>query len=230
MNKLSKDFRLLDWYTVAYVTIILVSNIVAQKVIQIGWFSNDAGLFLFPLSYIFGDVITEVYGYEADRKRIWMGFFANLLMVFSFLYVIILPFNPEIWTNQEAFSTILGNVPRVVIGSMAAYWFGSFANSFIMSKMKIWMRTFDKTDKFLFVRTIGSTVVGELIDSFLFVHIVFLFVIPYSEVLKMVLFQYVGKTLLEILFTPLTYWIIAKTKKIEGIDITGADTYNPMKM
>lgn len=230
MEKQTKEFKLLDWYTAAFVTVLLVSNIVSQKVIQIGWFANDAGLFLFPISYIFGDVITEVYGYEADRKRIWMGFFANLLMVACFIYVLLLPYNPEIWTNQAAMETILGNVPRIVIGSLCAYWGGSFSNSYVLSKMKPWMRRFDPQDKHLWMRTVGSTVVGELVDSILFVHIVFLFTMPYGEVLKMVLFQYVGKTAIEIIMTPVTYWVVAKTKKIEGVDVVGAETYNPMKL
>lgn len=223
------NFKLLEWFTVLFVVMLLISNIIAGKIVSLGGVIIPAAVFLFPFTYIFGDIITEVYGYETDRKRIWMGFFANALMVISFVFIIALPF-PSFWTNQEAFRTVLGQVPRTVVASMLSFWIGSFLNSYAMSKLKVWQRTFDKTDRFLCVRTIGSTVIGEGIDTVLFISMAFLGVMPIGVVLQLMVTQFIFKLGIEIVFTPLTYIIIAKIKKVEGVDVLGATSYNPLTL
>jgi uncharacterized integral membrane protein (TIGR00697 family) len=223
------NYKLLEWFTVVFVVMLLISNIIAGKIVSIGGMIIPAAVFLFPFTYIFGDIITEVYGYEADRKRIWMGFFSNLLMIVTFMFIVALPY-PAFWKNQDAFATVLGQVPRIVAASLVSYWVGSFLNSYIMSKMKIWLRTFDKNDKLLFIRTIGSTLAGEGADTVMFIFLAFIGTMPVETVFTLMLTQFCFKVGIEIVMTPATYFIVAKVKKIENEDVIGAETYNPMKL
>lgn len=223
------NYKLLEWFTVVFVVMLLISNIIAGKIVSIGGMIIPAAVFLFPFTYIFGDIITEVYGYEADRKRIWMGFFSNLLMIVSFMVIVALPY-PAFWKNQDAFATVLGQVPRIVAASLVSYWVGSFLNSYIMSKMKIWLRTFDKNDKLLFIRTIGSTLAGEGADTVMFIFLAFIGTMPVETVFTLMLTQFCFKVGIEIVMTPATYFIVAKVKKIENEDVIGAETYNPLKI
>ncbi len=147
------------YVAVFFVTVLLISNTVAVKMTQLGPFIFDGGTLIFPISYIFGDILTEVYGYRASRRIIWAGFGALALMSLSYFLVGILP-SPAFWQNQGAYNAILGAVPRIVLGSMVAYFAGEFCNSYVMSRMKIWSQ-----GKRLWMRTVGSTVVGEGVDT-----------------------------------------------------------------
>lgn len=223
----AKGFKLYDVFLAAFVALLLLSNIIAVKLIAVGPIVLTAAVFLFPLSYIFGDVLTEVYGYARSRRIIWLGFAANVLMVLVFWMAISLP-APGFWKNQEALVTVLGSVPRIVLASLVAYWVGEFMNSFVLAKMKEWMIKWDPNHKHLWMRTIGSTLIGEGLDSLLFVVIGFLGTMSLGAVFTMVLWQWVFKCGIEVVFTPLTYIVVSKVKKIEGVDTVGAATYSPM--
>lgn len=220
-------YKCLEWFTVVFVVMLLISNIIAGKIVSLNGMIIPAAVFLFPFTYIFGDIITEVYGYEEDRKRIWMGFFSNILMVLAFTFIVILPY-PVFWTNQEAFATVLGQVPRMVVASLVSFWVGSFLNSYAMSRMKVLLRRFDKQDRLLFIRTIGSTVIGEGADTVIFILLAFIGAMPIQMVFRLMLTQFCFKLGVEVIMTPLTYLVIAKVKKIEGLDVIGAETYNPL--
>ena len=225
--KWKDGFKLYDVFLAGFVAILLLSNIIAVKLIQLGPITLTAAVFLFPISYIFGDVLTEVYGYAGSRRIIWMGFAANILMVLVFLMAIVLPF-PVFWKGQDAFVATLGSVPRIVLASLIAYWVGEFANSFVLAKMKIWMVKWDPDHKYLWMRTIGSTLVGEGLDSILFVILGFAFSMPWPALFTMIFWQWAFKCGVEIVFTPVTYAVVGKVKAVEGVDTIGARTYNPM--
>jgi len=180
--------------------------------------------FLFPISYVFGDILTEVYGYKASRKVIWVGFLALIFMSLIYWLVQLLPAAP-FWNNQQAYESILGAVPRIVLASIIGYFAGAFSNSYVLSKMKIWT-----SGKYLWTRTVGSTIVGEAIDSFLFIIIAFTGIIPLSGLIAMILSIYIIKVSFEILITPITYLIVRKLKHFEGIDVYDRGVnYNPFK-
>lgn len=224
MNKQleNKNSNLFLYIAICFVAILLISNTVAVKIIQVGSLSLTGATFIFPISYIFGDILTEVYGYKASRKIIWAGFLALIFMSFFYWLVQILPSAP-FWNNQKAYELILGAVPRIVLGSVVGYFFGEFSNSYVMSKMKILTN-----GKHLWTRTVGSTLVGEAIDSILFVSISFFGLIPLSGLISMVLSIYIIKVVYEVLITPFTYIIVRKLKSIEGIDVYDQGVnYNP---
>ena len=160
-------FRYLDALTTAFVVILLVSNLLAQKVIRIGPFSTSGAMVLFPITYIFGDVFTEIYGYTASRRAIWLGFFGTALLYAVSALVIALPADPE-WHNQAAFITVFGFLPRILIASLIAFWAGEFANSYTMAKLKLITK-----GRMLWTRTVGSTVVGQAVDTTLVIVITF---------------------------------------------------------
>jgi hypothetical protein len=207
-----------------FVGILLISNTVAGKFFSIGTLSFPSGVLLFPVSYIFGDVLTEVYGYERSRRIIWTGVIAEILMAFFYWVVLILP-PASFWYNQEAYSVVLGQVPRTVIATITGYFAGEFTNSFIMAKLKIATR-----GRYLWARTIGSTIAGEGIDTVLFITIAFAGVMPSHELLKVIPAVYIFKVLYEVLATPLTYIIVRFLKRKEGIDIYDYDTkFSPFR-
>ncbi len=222
MNPSEKNYKYLGNIAVFFVSVLLISNIASTKIVDFGWFTFDGGTLLFPLSYIFGDILTEVYGYRQNKKIIWLGFFCALLMSIVFMIIGKLP-SASGWNNQSAYDLILGQAPRIVLASLAAYLCGSFSNSFILAKMKI------KTGgKRLWTRTIGSTIVGELVDSVIFITIAFLGVLPNSLLITLIISNYIFKTSIEILFTPLTYKVINFLKKKEGEDYYDKGTnFNP---
>ena len=156
---MNKNYRYLGAISVFFVSVLLISNVASTKIVDLKWFVFDGGTLLFPLSYIFGDVLTEVYGYKKARSVIWLGFFMALSMSIVFIVVGKLPAAAD-WGNQNAYDLILGLTPRIVLASLVAYSFGEFSNSIILAKMKIWTK-----GKMLWARTIGSTIVGELVDS-----------------------------------------------------------------
>ena len=199
---MQKNYKYLGAISVFFVSILLISDVASSKIVDLKWFTFDGGTLLFPLSYIFGDVLTEVYGYKRSRQVIWLGFAMTLLMSIIFIVVGKLP-PASGWDNQAAYDAILGLTPRIVIASLIAYFAGEFSNSFILAKMKIWTK-----GKMLWARTIGSTIVGELLDSTLFIAIAFWGVFPTSLIVTLIISNYVFKTAVEVLFTPLTYKVI----------------------
>lgn len=210
---------------ILFVAVLMISNTTASKIIELGPFIVSGAIFVFPISYIFGDVLTEVYGYKASRKIIWSGFGALILMSFSYWIVQILPAAP-FWHAQEAYEAILGSVPRITLASMVAYFMGEFSNSFVLSRMKVWM-----DGHRLWMRTIGSTVVGEGVDSIVFATVAFGGVIPASALLTMIGSIYFLKVIYEIVATPVTYLIVNKLKRAEGIDVYDTNiSYNPFTL
>ncbi len=222
---MQKTYRYLGTIAVFFVSILLISNVASAKIVEFGPFTFDGGTLLFPLSYIFGDILTEVYGYKNTRGVIWLGFFSALMMSVIFIVVGKLPAAPG-WDNQAAYDAILGLTPRIVVASLIAYFSGEFSNSFILAKMKILTK-----GKWLWTRTIGSTIVGELVDSALFVSIAFIGILPGSLVFTLIVSNYVFKTLVEIVFTPATYAIIGFLKKHEREDYYDYKTdFNPFRI
>lgn len=220
---MEKNYKYLGTISVFFVSVLLISNVVSTKIVDFGFLVFDAGTLLFPLSYIFGDILTEVYGYKKTQKVIWLGFFMAFLMAFVFIVVGHLPPAAD-WANQDAYNAILGLTPRIVFASLVAYALGSFSNSLILAKMKIWTR-----GKKLWARTIGSTLVGELIDSTLFILIAFWGVLPSSILITLILSNYIFKTIVEILFTPVTYKVVKFLKNKENEDYYDiATNFNPL--
>jgi uncharacterized integral membrane protein (TIGR00697 family) len=217
-----RTYKHLDTITGLFVAILLISNIASSKIVQLFPFTFDGGTILFPMSYIFGDVLTEVYGYRRSRKVIWIGFGSALLMSLVLIIVGALP--PAAgWINQDAYDRILGLTPRIVAASLLAYFTGEFSNSYTLAKMKIWTR-----GKYLWTRTIGSTIVGELVDTLLFVTIAFWGVLPSSTLFAVFISNYVFKTGVETLLTPVTYRVVHWLKREEAEDYYDTDTdFNP---
>src|SRR3989339_2267294 len=181
----SKIFKHLDTITALFVAVLLISNVASSKIVQFGPFEFDGGTILFPLSYIFGDILTEVYGYKRVRKVIWMGFFMNIFMAFCLMAVSAFPASPQ-WENQAAFEAILGWTPRIVLASVVAYLVGEFLNSYVLAKVKVFMK-----GRFLFIRTISSTIVGEAFDTCIFVMIAFYGVLPNDLLLTIIVSHYI---------------------------------------
>jgi len=215
-------YRLFPFVMVAFVVVLLVSNTVAVKVTQLGPFYFDGATILFPLAYIFGDVLTEVYGFKRSRIAIWSGFAACIFMAFVYWFVGELPPAPD-WHRQKDYAAILGQTPRIVLASLIAYFSGEFTNSFVLARMKILTG-----GRWLWTRTIGSTLVGEFIDSVLFVAIAFTGIIPFPALVVMTGSNYVFKTLYEIAATPVTYGIVNWLKRVEQEDYFDVGTnFNP---
>ena len=227
-------FRYYDLLVHAFVVVLLVSNLVAQKIVALGPFEIggytlgpfliSGAQMLFPITYIFGDIFVEVYGYGASRRAIWIGFFSAALLALMALFTTALPAAPE-FQNQEAFEQVFGFVPRVLIGSLVAYWCGEFANAFVMSKMKLLTQ-----GKYLWTRTIGSTVVGQFVDTVIVIGIVFAGVQSLDTMINLILVGYFAKVGYEAAATPLTYLVVNTLKRAEGIDVydEGVD-FNPFK-
>lgn len=220
-----KEFRHITSIAMIFVAVLLISNVASAKILQMGPFEFDGGTILFPLSYIFGDILTEVYGYKRTRKIIWLGFGMCILMALVFMAVAALP--PAVgWDNQDAYMAILGWTPRIVLGSVIAYFVGEFSNSYILAKIKIWME-----GKWLWVRTISSTLVGEGLDTIIFVLIAFYGVLPNELLIAIIISNYIFKVGVEVLFTPLTYLIVGFLKRSEGVDVYDRGTkFNPFRL
>ncbi len=217
-----RPYRYFDLILGLFVAVILISNVASTKILRLGPFDFDGGTILFPLSYIFGDILTEVYGYRKSRRVIWLGFVSALLMSAVLMIVGALP--PAAgWENQDAYQKILGLTPRIVIASLTAYFVGEFSNSFVLAKMKILTK-----GKYLWARTIGSTLVGEGFDTVIFVAVAFLGVLPASLLIAVLLSNYIFKCGVEVLFTPATYKIVGFLKKKEQEDYYDYQTnFNP---
>lgn len=214
--KKSKVSTLYMFFGILFTTCILISNIIAGKNILVGPWTLTAGVIVFPISYIMSDVIAEVYGFRAARRVMWLGFAMNLLMVIMFTITIWLP-APAWFMNQDAFATVLGNTPRLLIAGLISYIFGSWANAAVISKMKVAKK--DVGGKGFGWRAIMSTLVGESIDSMLFIPLSFIGSVPLAELPEMIILQVIFKTAYEVVMLPVTSKLVAWVKKVEDTDI-----------
>jgi hypothetical protein len=220
-----KGYRYFDLVMAIFVAVLLISNVASSKILDLGPFTFDGGTILFPISYIFGDILTEVYGYSRSRRVIWIGFGCAALMALVFAIVGALP-PAEGWRGQEAYMTILGQTPRIVLGSLIAYFAGEFSNSYTLAKMKVFTH-----GRWLWTRTIGSTIVGEGVDTLLFVLIAFYGLYNPSLLLSIIISNYLFKTGFEALVTPLTYLVVNNLKRVENEDYYDVDTdFNPFRV
>lgn len=218
-------YRYFDLVLATFVAVLLISNIASTKMVRLGPFSFDGGTLIFPVSYIFGDILVEVYGYARARRAIWAGFASLFLMAGVLALVGALP--PALgWDRQEAYILILGATPRIVLGSLLGYASGSFSNSIVMARMKV--RT---QGRWLWMRTIASTIVGEALDTTVFVVVAFAGIYPSATVWAVIISNYTFKTAFEALATPLTYAVTNHLKRAEGVDVYDHDTdLNPFRL
>jgi uncharacterized integral membrane protein (TIGR00697 family) len=206
-----------------FITCLITANIIAVKVIDLGPFTLPAAIFVFPISYIFGDVLTEVYGYHVARRVIWLGFACNLIFVFFAWIGQILP-AASFWGDQQAYESILGYTPRLLAASLCGYLVGEFINSFVLARMKILT-----AGRWLWSRTIGSTILGQGFDTAIFITVAFIG--TSSSVPTMILHHWTAKVAIEAIFTPVTYVIINWLKRKENIDTYDYNTrYNPFNL
>ena len=239
-----RAYKYFPFVTAIFVTSLLVSNIIAVKLASFGSFSVGAGrtlylylpaaVIVFPVAYIFGDVLTEVYGYVRARQVIWIGFACNLLAVAAIGLAGLLPpapfWNAGIYGSaeaaQQAYVAILGFTPRLLLASFVAYLFGEFLNSFVLAKLKVATQ-----GRHLWARTIGSTLVGQLADSAIFISLAFIGILPSASLVQVILTQWLFKSAYEALATPLTYVVVNFLKKAENEDYFDRDTnFNPLKL
>ena len=218
----TRQFRYLEICINLFVVVLIVSNIVGSKIVAVGPFRISGAQLLFPVTYIFGDVFTEVYGYGASRRAIWTGFFASAVLAAMGMVAVWLPPAPD-WGDQAAFATVLGFVPRMVAASLVAYWCGEFANAFVLSRMKVLTK-----GKHLWARTIGSTIVGQAVDTVLVMTLAFGGSLPIGLITNLIISGYLGKVAYETAATPLTYAVVNFLKRREGVDVYDvAANYNP---
>jgi queuosine precursor transporter len=222
MSYPARSYKYLDALTTAFVVILLVSNLIAQKICLLGpvsvgrWsigpFAVSGAILLFPITYIFGDVFTEVYGYAASRRAIWLGFFGTALLYVIGAIVIALPSAPG-WRNEQAFTTVFGFIPRILAASLIAFWAGEFANSYTMARLKL-----ITNGRMLWTRTIGSTVVGQAVDTILVITLTFGGIYSASILLNIMITGYALKVAYEVIATPLTYLVVNWLKRAEQSD------------
>jgi len=206
-----------------FTTCLITANIIAVKMIRIFGLIVPAAIIIFPLSYVFGDILTEVYGYRQARRVIWLGFLCNLLTVVAIWVAQILPGAP-FWDAQTSYERILGYTPRLLAASFVAYLAGEFTNSFVLAKMKI-----ATGGRWLWTRTIGSTLAGQALDSAIFITLAFAGNIPGAMLLTAIVTQWLFKSAYEAAITPFTYWIVGFLKKREGLDVYDRGTnFNPL--
>jgi queuosine precursor transporter len=215
-----------QWFVVVvaiFITCLITANITAVKLVSILGLILPAGVIVFPISYIVGDVLTEVYGFRMARQVIWLGFICNLIAVLAIWLAGIMPAAP-FWKGQEAYDTILGYTPRLLAASFLAYLIGEFANSIVLARMKV-----ATNGRWLWSRTIGSTLVGQGLDSLVFVLVAFFGNIPLTGLIAAIIAQWLFKSLYEAAVTPLTYLVVNALKRREGVDVYDRDTdFNPL--
>ena len=219
------QFRSFDVVMAAFVAILLLSNVIgAAKVATLGGWEFGAGILFFPLGYVIGDVLTEVYGYARARRCIWVGFSAMLFMALMSWVVVSLP-PAQGWDGQAAYESVFGQVPQIVFASIVAFWAGEFVNSYVLARMKVWTK-----GKHLWSRTIGSTIFGQGVDSLIFYPLAFWGIWEPALVFSVMATNYALKVLWEALLTPVTYRVVAWFKAVEGLDVydTGTD-FTPFK-
>lgn len=228
----NKNYRFFPIVTALFVTALIISNIISVKLIDFFGITLPAAVILFPFAYIFGDILTEVYGYAKARQVIWIGFFCNLLAVVAIMAGGLLP-AASFWTingftnaqvSQQAYLGILGAAPRLLLASFISYLVGEFLNSYVLAKLKVATQ-----GKYLWLRTISSTIVGEGVDSIFFISIAFLGTIPVAVLLPMIIAQWIFKVSYEVIATPLTYLAVNNLKRIEQEDFYDQQTdFNPV--
>jgi queuosine precursor transporter len=208
-----RHYRYYDLIMALFVTVLLCSDLIGPaKIWEVGGMKFGAGILFFPISYLFGDILTEVYGYARARKVVWAGFGA--LIFASLMSWVVLKLPPaDGWSGQEALQSVFGGTPRIILASISAYWVGEFSNSYTLAKIKLYTK-----GKFLFVRTIGSTIVGEGIDSMVFYPLAFYGVWSTDQVIAVMIGNYVLKVLWEVVATPFTYKVVAFLKRVEHED------------
>ena len=222
---ITRQFKYYDLILGAYVCVLLCANLIGPAKMStitlpvIGDITFMAGVLFFPISYLFGDVLTEVYGYARDRRVVWSGFAELLFAALMSTVIVALPPSAGWRDQQAAVETIFGSTPRIIAGSIIAFWSGSLVNSYVLAKMKIWTQ-----GRWLWTRTIGSTLCGELVDSALFYFIAFYGVWSMQQLLAVTATQYVLKTSWEVLMTPVTYRLVAKLKRAEHEDFYDRET------
>jgi uncharacterized integral membrane protein (TIGR00697 family) len=212
-----RRYKYLDTLVLTFVVVLLVSNLVAQKICRLGPFKISGAQLLFPITYIFGDIFTEVYGYAASRRAIWMGFLAMAMLTVLGSIVVLLPPDPG-WHGQAAFAEIFGFVPRIFAASLIAYWAGEFANSYTLARMKLLTQ-----GRWLWTRTVGSTVVGQAVDTTTVIVLAFWGRTSWSTIGQLILWAYLGKVIYETAATPLTYWVVGRLKSSEHADAFDRD-------
>jgi queuosine precursor transporter len=218
-------YRYIDLVTAAFVGVLIISNIASTKIVQMGPFSFDGGTILFPLAYIFGDVLTEVYGYRRSRRVIWTGFAWIAIAAAVFAIVDALP-PADGWDLQASYHSILGQAPRIVLASLLAYLAGEFSNSFVLARLKE-----ATAGRWLWMRTIGSTLVGEAVDTLVFLVAAFWGVLSPELLTTVIISNYVFKVGVEVLFTPVTYRVVNLLKRLEKEDFFDRGTdFNPFKV
>jgi hypothetical protein len=209
--------------TVVFVTSLITANIIAVKVVSAFGLVVPAAIIIFPVSYIVGDVLTEVYGYRRARQVIWLGFVCNLIAVVAIWVGQLLP-PASFWDGQQAYERILGYTPRLLAASFSAYLVGEFANSLVLSKMKL-----ATGGRWLWTRTIGSTLVGQGLDSLIFITLAFVGTIPPEALVATIVTQWLAKSAYEAVATPLTYGVVNFLKRQEGVDVYDHEThFNPL--
>lgn len=223
------QFRYYDFVMAAFVAVLLLSNIIGAAKLTYIEISGEqwvygAGILFFPLGYVIGDVLTEIYGYARARRVIWAGFGAMLFMAFMSFVVVALP-PADVWDGQPAYESVFGQVPRIVFASVVAFWAGEFVNSYVMARMKIWTQ-----GKALWSRTIGSTIVGQGVDSLIFYPLAFWGVWESSAVLTVMVTNWALKVSWEAALTPVTYLVVGRLKQAEGVDVFDDNTdFTPFK-
>lgn len=205
-------YKYLDTFITLFVVVLLISNVIAAKFFAIGPLRVSCAEVLFPITYIFGDIFTEVYGYGASRRAIWYGFFASFILVALSYIAVLIPPAPE-YTDQRAFATVFMPVGRIVLASLIAYWCGEFANSFTLAKLKLLTK-----GKYLWTRTIGSTIVGQAVDTTVVVFVAFYGMRTLGVIVHLVISAYLIKVVYETVMTPVTYAIVNFLKRNEGVD------------
>ena len=224
MRDTPSHYKHLELLIHIFVVVLLVSNLVASKITQVGPLTFSGAQMLFPITYIFGDIFTEVYGYAASRRAIWIGFLASALLALLGAFAVWLPPAPS-FHNQEAYATVFGVVPRVIASSLIAYWAGEFANSFTLAKLKL-----VTNGKYLWTRTVGSTIAGQAVDTILVITLLFAGTLPGSTMVNLIVSGYLFKVVYEVIATPLTYKVVGYLKRSEGIDTFDRGTdFNPFR-
>ena len=220
--------RVSPWFVIIvaiFITCLITANIIAVKLISLYGFILPAAILIFPLSYIIGDVLTEVYGYRQARRVIWLGFFCNIIAVVAIWIGQMLP-SASFWDGQASYERILGYAPRLLLASFLAYLVGGFSNAFVLAKLKIATK-----GRWLWLRTIGSTLIGQGLDSAIFITLAFVGTIPLNALFSAVVTQWLAKSLYEAVVTPLTYVVVAFLKRKEGLDVYDRDTkFNPLSL
>jgi len=212
-------FRYYDIVMAAFVAILLLSNLIgAAKLSTVAGYTFGAGILFFPVSYVIGDVLTEVYGYARARRVIWTGFAALTFMAFMSFVVVAMP-PAASWQGQAAYEEVFGSTWRIVVASITAFWAGEFVNSYVMARMKVLTK-----GRMLWSRTIGSTFVGQGIDSLIFYPIAFLGIWETQDVLTVIVTNWALKVLWEAALTPVTYVVVGRLKAAEGVDLYDLDT------